>query len=54
MVGTITTLVPLYLVFQHFPIDLNRLSSAQDEDPVRMEPVYITHFFLFQTCGCEE
>ena len=27
MYGTITTLVPLYLVFQHFPVDLNRLSS---------------------------
>ena len=27
MYGTITTLVPLYLVFQDFPIDPNRLSS---------------------------
>ena len=27
MFGTITTLTPLYLVFQHFPIEMNRLSS---------------------------
>ena len=27
MYGTITTLIPLYLVFQHFPIEMNRLSS---------------------------
>ena len=27
MNGTITMLVPLYEVFQHFPIDMNRLSS---------------------------
>ena len=28
MYGTITTLIPLYLVFQHFPIEMNRLSSS--------------------------
>ena len=27
MYGTLTTLIPLYFVFQHFPIEMNRLSS---------------------------
>ena len=44
MYGTITTLVPLYLVFQDFPIDPNRLSSRWSSS-MHGTSVLLTHFF---------
>ena len=44
MYGTITMLVPLYLVFQNFPIDPNRLSSRWSSS-THGTSVLLTHFF---------
>ena len=44
MYGTITTLVPLYLVFQDFLIDPNRLSSRWSSS-MHGTSVLLTHFF---------
>ena len=44
MYGTITTLVPLYLVFQDFPIDPNLLSSRWISS-MHGTSVLLTHFF---------
>ena len=51
MYGTITTLIPLYLVFQHFPIEMNRLSFRWSSSTHRTR----THPSLwFKTHGCEK